>query len=111
MPETFEAKLRAENPDLLAPLVELLGPGFTFRDGHEYDMALEWASRAFHAGREAAAQAIQDHADRHAPRGSGGSFRRHLLAAARIALGPLSRQEAAKAFGAAVAKLKDESDD
>jgi hypothetical protein len=46
----FERKLRAEDPELLARLVDLLGIGFTFPSPEHYDMALEWAARAYRAG-------------------------------------------------------------
>jgi hypothetical protein len=53
MGEAFERRLEVDDPGLLARLVDLLGIGFTFPSPEHYDMALEWAARAYRAGQAA----------------------------------------------------------
>lgn len=67
---------------------------------------------AIRRGREVAAQAILDHADKHAPKDGNDAqrrLRRHLHTAARVAAGPVTVVEAAAAFAAAMSDAEAEA--
>jgi hypothetical protein len=106
--ESIEHNTRADITFALSWLAERGRPHGACRraaldsDGHAHDPGCLYLA-GLRDGRTAACQAIRSHADEHFPpdglsNGSQRAFRRHLLAAARIADNPITKEEAAEAL-------------